>query len=205
MITKTMTSRYDLSNFFGVARLPRSSIRNKRELIQIANKGGDRPSRKTKLGRVLSNYTCKLSGSYCPKFDKTIRELAPHWFLSRMKIANQKRQKLIKMAKNGKDKPHWKSKLFQYFKSYITKSSGSYCPKFYRTIKKFAPSWLLSRKQVSNQKKQELIRMANSGENRPKQKTKIGCALSSYTKKSSLAYDPVFDKLIRKLRPDWFE
>ena len=48
--------------------------------------------------------------------------------------------------------------------------------------------------------------MAKNGEDRPTRRgTKIGTSLTSYTTKSSLAYDPVFDKTIRTLRPDWFK
>jgi len=32
----------------------------------------------------------------------------------------------------------------------------------------------------------------------------LGAALKNYTQQSSATYDPVFDKQIRKLRPDWF-
>lgn len=47
--------------------------------------------------------------------------------------------------------------------------------------------------------------MAKNGERRPSfDKTTLGKSLSNYTRKGSPAYDPVFDKLIRKLRPDWF-
>ena len=33
----------------------------------------------------------------------------------------------------------------------------------------------------------------------------LGTALANYICKSSGTYDPVFDKKIRELRPDWFE
>jgi len=33
---------------------------------------------------------------------------------------------------------------------------------------------------------------------------KLASRLASYTSKPSSAYDPIFDKKIRKLRPDWF-
>lgn len=204
MITKTITSRSDLSNFFDINSLPKSSILNRQKLIKMANNGEDRPHRKTKLGKFLDNYTCKSSGSYCPKFDATIRRLAPNWFVSRTQVANKTKQKLIKIAESGKNKPHWKTKLYQDFKNYTYNRSPIYCQKFCRIIRSIAPSWLLSRKQISDQKKQELIKMAKNGVKRPKQKTKIGCSLSNYTRKSSEAYDPIFDKTIRKLAPSWF-
>ena len=53
----------------------------KHKLIQMAKNGESRPSQKTKEGSSLSSYTCKFSKSYCPEFDKTIRNLAPNWFI----------------------------------------------------------------------------------------------------------------------------
>ena len=48
--------------------------------------------------------------------------------------------------------------------------------------------------------------MAKNGEPRPGQNTnRLGRILTSYTCKSSESYDSVFDKIIRKLRPDWFK
>jgi hypothetical protein len=46
--------------------------------------------------------------------------------------------------------------------------------------------------------------LAKSGADRPRQKTKLGSGLSTYSRKLSGAYDPIFTKTIKKLRPDWF-
>ena len=53
-------------------------------------------------------------------------------------------------------------------------------------------------------KKQKLVEMAKSGEDRPPYKSKLGQALSSYTLNSSKCYCPNFDKVIRKEVPSWF-
>jgi hypothetical protein len=80
-----------------------------------------------------------------------------------------------------------------------------YDAKFHKKMKKLRPDWFLSQSEVADQKKKQLIKMAKNGENRPSHdKTRLGQALSNYTRKSSHVYDPVFDKTIRKLRPDWF-
>lgn len=116
------------------------------------------------------------------------------------------KQILIKMAKEGKDRPTQKVKIGRALSDYTKKSSRTYDESFAKLIKQLRPDWFFSRTEIANQKKQELIRMAKNGEKRPSHdKTKLGQALSNYTRKSSMAYDPVFDKLIRKLRPDWFE
>jgi hypothetical protein len=143
MITKTKTRKSDLSDFFGLDKIPRSSVFNKQELIKIANSNGKRPSQKTKLGRRLSDYTKKSSSNFDATFYKIIKKLRPDWFVSQTEKADKKKQELIRMAKNGESRP------------------------------------------------------SHDG-------TRIGQALSNYTRKSSHVYDSIFDKLIRKLRPDWF-
>jgi hypothetical protein len=88
---------------------------------------------------------------------------------------------------------------------YTKKSSRCFDANFYKTISKLRPDWFLSQKEVASQKKKKLIEMAKNGDNRPSFETKIGQALSNYTRESSFVYDPVFDKTIRNLRPDWFD
>jgi DNA-binding XRE family transcriptional regulator len=177
----------------------------KQKLIQMAKNGEYKPNWKTKIGICLTGYTVKSSKVYDPVFDKTIRKLRPDWFLSQTQVANQKKQKLIQMAKNGEDKPNWKTKIGICLNSYTKKSNGSYDPVFDKTIRKLRPDWFVSPTQIANQKKQKLIQMAKNGEDKPKSRTKIGNCLNSYTKKSNGSYDPVFDKIIRELRPDWFK
>jgi hypothetical protein len=46
--------------------------------------------------------------------------------------------------------------------------------------------------------------MAKNGEARPTQKTKLGRALSEYTKISSYCFDINFYQEISSIRPDWF-
>jgi hypothetical protein len=60
--------------------ISKSSTNKKQELIALAKSGAKRPSQKSPLGGVLSNYTSKSSSSYDPDFDKEIRTLRPDWF-----------------------------------------------------------------------------------------------------------------------------
>ena len=54
-------------------------------------------------------------------------------------------------------------------------------------------------------KKNLLLKMAKNGEPKPKQKVHpLGSVLGNYICSGSTSYDPIFDKKIRELRPDWF-
>ena len=116
----------------------------------------------------------------------------------------QMKQKLMEMAKNKEDRPHWKSKEGVALHDYTIKSSGSYCEKFDKLIRVETPLWFVSQTQSANQMKQKLTEMAKNKEARPKQKTKEGTALCCYTNKSSKCYCEKFDKLIRVETPLWF-
>jgi hypothetical protein len=54
-------------------------------------------------------------------------------------------------------------------------------------------------------KKLQLLELANSGADRPKQKSELGWTLAHYVNRSQSCYDEQFDTEIRKLRPDWFK
>jgi hypothetical protein len=56
------------------------AIENKKLLLKMARNSEPRPSRKTKLGKVLCNYTYSKSSSYDAEFNQQIRQLAPSWF-----------------------------------------------------------------------------------------------------------------------------
>ena len=177
----------------------------KKELLELAKNKKEKPSWKTKLGRALFNYTSKSNASYYPVFDKQIRKLAPNWFVSPTQSSYGNKESLIKLAKAGADRPNQKkSKLGYRLCAYTNKGSASYCPKFDKQIRKLAPNWFISRSEFANMKKKELFNIATKGDKKPSQKTKIGRALSNYTRKDSSCYCPKFNNKIRKLRPDWF-
>ena len=75
----------------------------------------------------------------------------------------------------------------------IIRKNRSYDPKLHKKIKKIRPDWFLSQTQIADQKKKQLLDMAKRGLPRPSHdKTKIGQALSNYTRKSSPVYDHDF-------------
>ena len=141
------------------------------------------------------------------KLKSTYGEIAKFFpeLVGKISSPDRNKQLLLEMAGNGESRPTQKTKIGRFLSEYTKPSSVMYDAKFHKKMKKLRPDWFLSQTEIASQKKKELIRMAKNGENRPSHdKTKLGQALSNYTRKSSYVYDPVFDKTIRKLRPDWF-
>lgn len=171
----------------------------KQQFLKMARKGETRPFWKTELGIALLHYTSPNDKSYDPEFDRAVRELAPHWFID---TANENKELLLKMAQMGKSKPSWKNKLGTILVNYTCKASGSYDPEFDREIRKSAPKWFV---RTTDENKRKLLKIAQKREPRPNaQKTQLGSALCSYTRKNSSSYDSKFDRQIRALAPHWF-
>jgi len=184
--------------------------KNKKELLELAKSGAKRPSRTEKLGSVLASYTCKSACSYDPVFDKRIRELRPDWFRKRKPGKNKK--ELLELARSGAKRPSNMAKdpeerrLGNALINYISKNRT--CdPIFDKKIRKLRPDWFIN---TADLRKEELLKLAKSGAKRPSrtakdpEERKLGQVLHSYLDKSHGSYDPVFDKKIRRLRPDWF-
>lgn len=118
----------------------------------------------------------------------------------------RKKGLLKEMATKELPRPSQKTKIGRSLSEYTSPSNRSYDRDFHREMKRLRPDWFITQTEIASQKKKELIRMAENGENRPSHdKTKLGQALSNYTRKSSPVYDPEFDREIRTLRPDWFD
>jgi len=112
---------------------------------------------------------------------------------------------LLQMAKNGEDRPHWKSKLGRALSSYTLKSKICYDAIFDKKIRELRPDWFITSSDKANKNKKLLLQMAKNGEDRPHWKLKISKSLTTYTSKKNKTYDPVFTEQIKKLRPDWFK
>lgn len=142
------------------------------------------------------------------KLTSSCREIAKYFpeLSGRLSPSANNKKIISDMAARGDSRPSQKTKIGRALSEYTKQSSkGCYDPVFDKAIRSRRPDWFLSQTQIADQKKKELLRMAKVGENRPSHdKTRIGQALSNYTRKSSEAYDPLFDRTIRKLRPDWF-
>ena len=173
----------------------------KDELLKIAKNGDSRPSQKChRLGKAICQYTRLKSKSYDPVFDKKIRSLRPDWFDIQSKNSKLKKEKIIHIAEKGFDKP-----ISRCLNNYTNKKSGSYDPVFDKKIRKLRPEWFLSQTERAKINKIKIIKLAKSGKNKPIGKNNfLANKISSYTNKVSSSYDPVFDKELRSLRPDWF-
>ena len=83
---------------------------------------------------------------------------------------------------------------------YTNRNSSTYDPIFDKYIREIRPDWF---EDTAQTKKYQLIEMAKNGDKRPNQKKHhLGGALVNYTFIKSCAYDPIFDQLIREIRPD---
>jgi len=184
-----------------------SSDKNKKELLTLARKGGERPNQKmSSLGIALCSYTNKSHKSYSEAFTKEIKKLAPHWFEN---TADKKKEELLELARKGGERPTQRNHpLGVALSHYTIKLDKSYDEVFAKKIKKVAPYWFISRSDIANQKKKELLKLAKSSkkaEKRPNLKTALGSSFSHYTRKSSGSYDAFFTKRIKKIAPHWFE
>ena len=174
----------------------------------MAKNGEPKPKQKVHpLGSVLGNYICSGSTSYDPIFDKKIRELRPDWFTSQTEISDNKKKQLLEKARNGEPRPVYaKHPLGIILHKYTNKNNGSYDPIFDKQIRELRPDWFETKSERTNNKKKQLLEMAKNGEPRPvSEKHILGVPLMCYTNKKNKCYDPIFDKQIRELRPDWFE
>jgi hypothetical protein len=143
----TVTSSYrELAKIAGLTGKLRSSATKKQELLlKMATMGENKPTAKphwrSPLGRAFTNYIGKNSNAYDPDFVKQTKKLAPHWLLTRSEIVDNKKQKLLEMARKKLPRPLQKTRMGQCLSSYTIKSSDCYDPAFTKQIKKLAPHW----------------------------------------------------------------
>lgn len=174
-----------------------SCKQSKEDLINLAS-SGSKPRFDTKLGHKLWVYTNKNSLSYDDGFSKTIRSIAPDWFVN----VDVKKQQLIALATEKKPRPVSKTLLGDALCRYTNENRTSFDADFLNTITKLRPDWF---EDQTSKKKAELLYMAKQGGARPnKYKNKLGLALVCYTNETSGSYDPVFNKKIRVAAPEWF-
>lgn len=93
--------------------------------------------------------------------------------------------------------------LLVALKSYRNRVGTSYDKKFVKIMSHFG--YIIKYDPKSSKKaKINLLNIAKNGKSRPRQGKRLGNQLCSYTSKLHDCYDALFDKQIRKLRPDWF-
>ena len=91
----------------------------------------------------------------------------------------------------------------------ITKKSVGYDAEFEIEIKALRPDWFVSRFDMADKKKEQLLEMARNRESRPLiGKHPLGTAFWEYTHKhggKKASYDAEFEKKVKALRPDWLK
>ena len=175
----------------------------KKQILLMASKGEPRPLNGDPLGEIFFRHAFEGKFGYDPAFAKQIRKLAPHWF-PKPETDDQKKKKLLEMAKEGKSKPS-SNKLAKSLGDFVNRKSKSFDRVFFNKIKKITPRWFP--KEIMCEKKQKLIELAKSGilKSRPNARNHpLGLAFSTYVLPHSKAYDPDFISKIKKIAPCWF-
>ena len=125
-----------------LATLDESRNSKKRIMIEMAAKGGPKPSLKTSMGKFLYICTLKSSVYFDPELTNEIKKLAAHWLTSsKPERSSQIKRLLLDMAAKGEPKPSGGTSLYKALYRYTRKSDSSYDPEFTRKIKKLAPHW----------------------------------------------------------------
>jgi hypothetical protein len=194
-----------------------SSTITKQKLIKMAKNGEKKPritlvnEGERRLGWKLNAYMKQYSDSYDKDFSDYITQLRPDWFVDAVAI---KKNELLEMAKAGKNRPncYYKSSvggsLDAVLRNYTDENNRSYDQIFTDNIKKLRPDWFIKSSDI---KKEKLLKMAESGVDRPISTSEngeeriLGLALIKYIRPASDVYDQTFTDNIKKLRPDWFK
>lgn len=178
----------------------------KNVLLKMAARGESKPKSETTLDKALHSYLRKDSSSYDPVFARKIKKTRPDWFVSRSRIAEQKKRQLLALAKKGGPRPkQQRHPLGNVLGAYTRETSDSYDPVFARKIKKLRPDWFTPQTLIADGKKRSLLAMASRRKTKPKRNVHpLGQALADYTCKVSKTYDPKFAREIRRLAPHWF-
>ena len=112
--------------------------RKKAALLEIALSGERRPSGK-EWKNCWFNWTTKGNKCYDPCFVESIKRVNPSWF---EKEGDWIKERLIRMAENGEDRPSYdKSLLGKKLSSYTSSLSSSFDFEFRKRIEQVRPDW----------------------------------------------------------------
>lgn len=211
MLHKVKSTYGDIARYFPELKARLSpSAHNKRLLLEMAERGEPRPKRlknwrAATLAFAFFRYVKVGGQQYDPAFAKSIKRIAPHWFLSQSEATKQKKRKLLKMAERGDPRPTNRThpSLADILKRHATPGQFGYDPAFSRKIRKLAPQWFANHETYAHRKK-KLLDMAEKGMHKPTIRTRLACFLGDLTNKKSKAYEPAFHAKIKKLAPKWF-
>lgn len=118
----------------------------------------------------------------------------------KLPTVTRRKQILLEIASNGKQKPNTRTKIGMVLYKYTSKKSPIYDCAFTEKIEKLAPQWLTSK---VDKNKQRLLSIAESGGQKPSRTSCLGGAFRRYVYKKSISHDPKFVKKITELAPNW--
>lgn len=166
-------------------------VQKRKEIfIAMAEQGLNKPSVKTKMGRMLRQY---LKDDI--EFKKEIYK-HPEW-QGVFEKAKSRREQIIEIAleKEGK-KPKHNSTLGRTLRRCTSKNNKLYKPKFDKIIRKLKPQWFVNKGKLISIK---LINLAKNNHDRPQPHSKLGKALNRRLKNKK------FYEIIKNTRPDWIK
>lgn len=147
---------------------------------------------------ILAGFTKMVSVDFGVSLFDKIRGILLH-------SADENKKKLLEMAKNGEERPHYSTPLGAGLNGYINETHDVYDAEFRNQINLIRPEWLVMSSDRVEYKKLELIDIAYYDQPLPHHKNHpLGVVIRAYTDKNNAAYDAEFDAFIRNLRPDWF-
>lgn len=111
----------------------------KMKLLRMAVGGKDRPCwRTTELGACLKRYITPSSTSFDKFFLEKLLVVAPGWF---RRGADEKKAKLLHLAKRGSERPPYGTPLGNVLKFYTTPGASSYDEEFTNKVLALSPGW----------------------------------------------------------------
>lgn len=166
-----------------------TAVKNKKELLEIAERGEKRPSQKSHpLGKVLSHYLSPHSKCYDQEFRANIEASAPAW----INPVARKKQLLLQMATAGGPKPPKSHELGIALRRYLRNDAG------FRTAITVANKYWVD---GNNKTYDDLLELAVNNKPRPSTKTKLGIALRNMSRNSKHTQ---FIITLKERRPDWW-
>lgn len=175
-----------------------------KKLIDRAKSGLNKPSMRNQEEKSMA----MLMHKHIPWIDKELRVIAPQWFVN---YAPDKRKKIIKIARDGGDRPCQNTPLGMALSSYINKNNRGYNLEFHNELKKLRPDWFDSRSiNVARKKKRELLQIAKNKSEQPRKTSHdrkmrtLAIWFCRFSNSEGPYYDQAFCDEINKLAPSWF-
>jgi hypothetical protein len=182
-----------------------TAAENKKKLLGLESKpkcSQQNPGER-KLWLAFIRYIDPKNGCYDPSFDQLIRKKQPAWFID---TTAENKKKILK----AKDRPSSTAKdpeerrLGIALIGYTNKNKSAYDPTFNNLIRKTKPEWFIDTKIRNKEILLKLKHRPSSGPSRDLTERGLAQKLLDYTTKTRGCYDPEFDELIRKTKPEWF-